>query len=190
MPKTIIKSNCRNPLQEIQGTALIQYSNCTVNINGVIYEDKPAAYWDKIKLATLPHSQIQAKLVKDTLNLQKLQQFEIENKQTVLSIKESTQTSDICTYTAITILCIAIILVFIYATKKIRIYYVSQMPQNAASAPPKSLWPSLYSMGGGVTYWQHVHNNLNDQQPIPPAKPKRNNTNITNDNSSNERISH
>lgn len=193
MPKTLIKSNCRNPLQEVEGTFLIHYSNCTVNINGVEYEDKPPVYWDQINMTTFSHNEIHAKLVKETLNLQKLQQFGFENKLNVLNIKRSTKSANICMFTAISILCIAVTIVFIYASKKIRIYYVSQYTQDSATAPPNSLWPSLYSKGGGVTYCtQHQLSNIDQSQhqTLPPPKPKRNNNSNNNNNyfSSNESI--
>ena len=174
MPKTLIISNCRTPLQEVEGTALIKFKNCTVNINGAEYEDKQQRYWDQVNLTTLAHSKIHAKAVNEILSLQKLKQFEIQNNENVVEIKRATTKTNVFTYTAIGILCVAILAVFLYATKKIRVYYISQLMQDSAPAPPNSLWPSLYSKGGGVTY--NMQNHLNPNI-LPPPKPKRNNNN-------------
>lgn len=153
VPTTYINTTCRKHSITIEGTILIKFNNCTLNINGMVYEGKPTIFRDEIHIISPTYSQIHPKSVTEELTLEKLKEYHFDNKMKLISLQENTKISNnitLLTTLTINIFLIIIILITLCTSVIINHNYIPET--DTASAPIPSLWPSLYSKGGGVTY--------------------------------------
>lgn len=149
-PLVSVESDCGKAVN-ITNTTLLFYENCTLTINGLIYEDKPTVYHEYINI-TLPKimNVIPAKVVEE-LNLHKLKLFQFNDRKRMSSLEKTTTAHQYATYGSILIIILIIIGTSLCLKKKIQYIPTTNFFGGFVRAPSKSLWPSLYSKGGGVT---------------------------------------
>lgn len=157
----LIKSNCSKTDFTVRGTALLHFKNCSVFAGGLEYKDNPSVHWDEVLIVPPNYNKLQASSVTETLTLEKLQHFDLQNQESILTLKEETTIKSNIILTTTTVLILLVIAALLLAWKKPQITYRTD-PTPIVLSPPKSLWPSLYSKGGGVML---AHQ--------PPPKPPR-----------------
>lgn len=164
-PEVTIRSTCGPNQQKLNGTALVHFQDCKVEINGITYESKTNFYWEDIHIYPTTFTKINTTTL-DVLNLQKLKNFHFENKKAIDLLQIRSHQNKIINYSVLSVipsLLLIIILVHIlktYATRKTDTtnHHVNPQPSNVMIVParetPESqfFWPSLHSKGGGVTY--------------------------------------
>lgn len=149
IPKLLITSTCRTSPQEIQGTGVIFFNNCSIEINNIVYYDETTTYWDNINL--IPDNfttTLKANYTTKITTLKTLEQLNLDNLKNMTNLKEIAVIHAGSMYTALSTLLIIIIILAVLSSRKKIMYITSPFP---APAPTNSLWPSLYSKGGGVT---------------------------------------
>lgn len=166
VPQTLIKFNCSKPNEmTVEGTMMITFQACIVEINGVIYTDSFEVFWDEVQLILPSVFSIQPKSVSSPVTLPKLQEFDFRHNSSIVAIEYENNIRAISTISAITILTIITTIAIILAVRRKTI--ISYSPESTHTvAPTISLWPSLYSRGGGVTY-------VDTTPQLTPAKPPR-----------------
>ena len=154
-PKLLINSTCSTKTSVLEGTALIHFQNCSIEINGLTYEDNPDTFWDEIHIPPPPSSLIKATVVKEDLNLEKLKEYNFITNSNFAKFYGKTEVLHlISASTALySILTIIIIIIAIIILRRKTHRNENQQPtlMSFAPSPITSLWPSLYSKGGGVT---------------------------------------
>lgn len=169
VPNTYINTTCKKQPFTIKGTILIKFRNCTITVNGMVYEGKANIFWDEILLISPTYSPIHPKSITEELSLQKLKEHHLDNKMKLISLQEITKSSHNTTIvTALTINIILIIIIIIILSTSVIIKHNYVPETDIASAPIHSLWPSLYSKGGGVTY-----PGMNPTTQPPPKPPRQ-----------------
>ncbi|XP_050339704.1 uncharacterized protein LOC126766043 [Bactrocera neohumeralis] len=145
----------------IEGTSLLHYTNCSVTIAGTTYKDNPSVHWDTIFVAPPNLEKVQITTITETLSLEKIKDYSFINKNDITRLrKDAIQRRNIITITTLILITLTITSVTLLWKNPIIRYYPK--PTEAALSPPTSLWPSLYSKGGGVT-----------SSHQPPPKPRR-----------------
>lgn len=148
--KTLVNSTCSSNPNFIEDTALIHFKDCTININGINYEDNANIFWDEVHVAPPTYTVIRTENEVETLTLEKLQEDQFKNRDAVLVLAEQTTKRASHTHIAAGILTLLTILAVIIAIRTKKTQYIMQQPPIIAPAISQSLWPSLYSKGGGV----------------------------------------
>lgn len=159
VPKTHIKSTCKNTSFEVQGTLVIHFENCSVNVNDIWYDDTTNKFWDQIYLLPLNTLKITSNKTKDKLSLQKLKQIHLKTEDILLQTNTTNFQNRIITYTTISILAAAVILTYTLLKRRKHIINYLIEKDNIALPTSNSLWPSLYLKGGGV-------NSVNPPSPL------------------------
>lgn len=165
VPNTLINSTCSKTSHEVTGTAILHYKNCSVEVNGITYKDNLNVFWDEVRIAPPTYASIQAKSITNTLNLQKLHLHQLQNHEAVWTLRNDTNHTNYITYITITIFGILVAAALLFLWKKRKTSYIIEVREDIAPAPSKSLWPSLYLKGGGVTQGH--------QADTAPPKPPR-----------------
>lgn len=152
VPVTLINSTCSKNPQTVQGTILIQYKHCEIEINGITYRDTTNTFWDEIHI--LPTSYTKSNIITEVtvekLNMEKMKEYHFKNKQEIENLRSESFTRD--SYAFISLLIFGVFIISIAAYVFIfKIRYIVNDSNPTAPAPSNSLWPSLYSKGGGVT---------------------------------------
>lgn len=155
-----ITSDCRQNFT-IKGTSLLHYANCSVTVAGTTYKDNPTAHWDTVFVAPPNLKKVQITSISETLSLERVKDYSFNNKNDILKLrKDTTQRGSVIMVTTLIFITLTITsLVLLWKNPRIRYY---PKPTDIALSPPNSLWPSLYSKGGGVMLSQQ-----------PPPKPRR-----------------
>ncbi|XP_037928897.1 uncharacterized protein LOC119663357, partial [Teleopsis dalmanni] len=151
VPKTDINSSCNIKHLAVEGTVLIHFKNCSITINSIHYEDDPNIFWDNIYILPPPSNDVHFNSTKEVLNLHTLKAFNLATNLNLQQFEKQTSTwhCSFTTFAVATIIILALIIFFKNKTKVIQ--YIVDTPDTIAPTPSNSLWPSLYSKGGGVT---------------------------------------
>lgn len=156
VPETEINSTCQFDHQAIKGTVLLHFENCEVQINGITYRENINTYWDEIHIypSVFNHINTSSPPVEE-LNLEKLEKYHMEVKETIELLENKTQQDKIFTFGSITIIIFIIISIttYFYRIRNISTLNILQneipTPEDPTSAPAnrsiKLLWPSLHS---------------------------------------------
>lgn len=148
--RLLIYSNCSNKNLTIKGSSMLRFKNCTVTVGDTTYKDNPSVHWDEILLAPPNYNNIEISAIHETLNLNKLMGYNFINNNEISKLKYiSTLRHNIVLSTSILFMLIFTTSLFVLWKRSRITYYPETL--EVALAPPKSLWPSLYNKGGGVT---------------------------------------
>jgi len=155
--------SCAEPFT-IEGTTIINHINCSIFIDGTKYDDSELFYQERIKLSLPVTKNISINATSEDLSLSKIVLHLQENKAKIFQVKESTINLRFITYASSIILVIFIL--YALAVRRNTTYLPN--PVTSVNYVPSipSLWPSLYSRGGGVT---------TSTSTSPPPKPPRQN---------------
>ncbi|KAH8295527.1 hypothetical protein KR018_001410, partial [Drosophila ironensis] len=155
------------PRTTINGTAIISYKNCTVEINNITYDDSEVNILEEVKISLPNPSLILGKNDTGKLNLRHLELQNRNNTQEIFEVKETTTNHLISLYTWLGIA--SVFLITICLLKRRTIIFTPGEPQQHIVPTVPSFWPSLYSRGGGVTT---TASSPTSASP-PPNKPPR-----------------
>lgn len=164
--KLIINSTCSSKSFSIEGTSLVHFKGCNVEANGITYQDDTETYWDAIHVPPPPSSSIYSNTTTEVLSLQKLKDYSFTTETRLFQLGFTTEILNYATGTSICLCSLTIIIVTIIVIR--RRTYNPATPDSTTSFRPSSapaqmtsfqsfspsmtsLWPSLYSKGGGVT---------------------------------------
>lgn len=96
VPVTEINSSCEVKNLKINGTKLIHFENCSLEINNIIYEDHLSSHWDEIYIYPLVPTEINYTLTTMDVKLQDLQTYHFGNQQSIEILKmNTTQSNDL-----------------------------------------------------------------------------------------------
>lgn len=149
-PKILVTSTCRNTTFEAQGTLLIKFQNCSVNINDVWYDGDTSEFWDHTYMLPMMTPTFNSSSTNEVLSLQKLQHMSIKISDTLIQTRTQHLNNQIITYSTLIVLTIVTTLAIIMLKRRKNIVNYLIRDDNIASPTSKSLWPSLYLKGGGV----------------------------------------
>lgn len=153
VPLTQVHTSCKKQPFTINGTILIKFNNCTINVNGMNYESQSITFQDEMHIILPTYNPIHPKSITEELSLQKLKEYHFDNKIKLSSLQENTRVSNnitLLTISTMNIILIIIIIITLCTSSIIKHNYTLESDIAPANIP--SLWPSLHSKGGGVTY--------------------------------------
>lgn len=162
IPNTTLKSSCNIPQSHLEGTMLIHFENCSIEINEISYDSKSSVYWDDITIYPSMLQQINSSKTIEDLNLEKLNTYQFKNLQAIKLLQTNISHKDNITYGTIAFIGIATTIFIIRKLKKstqpnpeIQPRVIFPKEPTSSFAPEVSriqlFWPSLHSKGGGVT---------------------------------------
>lgn len=141
----------------VNGTILIRYENCKIEINNIWYSNIRNIHWDKSYFFETP-IQHDTKIVplskKNELTLPKLNTFQFHNRKLIGNLALNSDTHEKITYStlgSIAFILTSIIIAMILCKPKTKTYLVQQTNEIPTEVRSNSLWPSLHSKEGGVT---------------------------------------
>lgn len=155
-PRTHTRSTCGNNNQFLNGTLLIHFKSCEVEINGIRYQDNPHIFWDEVHVHPATLMGIETNKTIETLNLNKLKQFQFENREAMEILRIRTDRRDNYTWTAL-VFCLIFLILGAYLFHKRTVICQRKQANNHIETPTtgstdrKLLWSSLHSNGVGVT---------------------------------------
>lgn len=154
VPETTINSTCEFGPKVVNGTALIRYENCQVQINGIIYEGQPKRFWDEIYIHPVLFNEINFTINNQNLTFQKLKSYNFENRKEIELLRYNIFQKDILAYCMIAILGIIVITIPVYYNRSSYKHSID-LPNPASptgTIKTQFLFPSLSPKDGGVTY--------------------------------------
>lgn len=96
VPVTEINSSCEVENLKINGTKLIHFENCSLEINNITYEDHLSSHWDEIYIYPLVPTEVNYTLTTMDVKLQDLQTYHFGNQQSIEILKmNTTQSNDL-----------------------------------------------------------------------------------------------
>lgn len=145
VPKTKIETTCETNNHSIEGTTLVHYKNCEINVNNITYNDDINTFWEDIYIAPAPIAEIHASVETQTITLKRLSEYDIKQQAEITTISYRMNAHDLVE----SLMWIATIGTSIFILKQLYLQRVKQDVHAEAVIPSI---PQLQTRGGGVTY--------------------------------------
>lgn len=145
---TTITSTCGRP-KRINGSAIITFKNCSININRLKYDDIEIDYTEEYILSIPELEDIKINNTINDISLHKLHLQTLNTQNGIIEMKNLNVTHLTAIYVLMALFAITIGIVCTCKTNKI-LFTPMETPSDGLPTIP-SLWPSLHTRGGGVT---------------------------------------
>lgn len=156
-PATTINTTCGPDSMVLNGTLLIQFKDCEITINNVIYSSKKLFHWNEINIYPTTLNKINITSLKGPdIKFKELQKYQFVKRQPNETLPIPIEQKDI--YTLLTIISILIIVNIIFYTSTLRRFSaklinrrdVKPIAPASSTTRTRFIWPSLESKGGEV----------------------------------------
>lgn len=81
IPETNFNSSCGTPFSKLQGTLLLHFENCTIEVNDITYTSKSNVYWDNIIIHPTLNHIINVTNITEEITLEKLKNWQLEHQE-------------------------------------------------------------------------------------------------------------
>ncbi|KAH8318177.1 hypothetical protein KR074_008443, partial [Drosophila pseudoananassae] len=140
----------------INGSAIITHSNCTVEINKIIYDNTEEVMTEHLNMLLPPIMNITTNHTAQIITLQNLHLKSINLLKQMSQVEISQSYHTTALYSSLGVILTLTIILWIQRRRKIIMFpYHMDQPLDVTKPIP-SLWPSLRSGGGGVTDYPSV----------------------------------